>query len=46
LMFPKDNNFVFRGPYTWMYSQERIAKKKAPMNNSQSAESSEEIEAE
>jgi len=36
-MFFIDKSFVLRGPCTLMYSHDRIAKKKAPMNNSQSA---------
>lgn len=35
--FFKVNNFVLLGPDTWMYSQDLIAKKKAPMNNSHNA---------
>jgi hypothetical protein len=33
-MFFRHNSLVRRGPVTWTYSQDRIAKKKAPMNRS------------
>jgi hypothetical protein len=36
--------FVFRGPETFKYSHDRMAKKKAPMNSSHNALSVEEID--
>jgi len=43
-MFFVVRSFVLQGPVTLMYSQERIAKKNAPINNSHNALSLGEID--